>query len=161
MGLGFKQEKDHLLTEGCSERLLPNLIRKLSSPKGGLDQERRKNIFFFLWCWIGIGAIIQNIQLYYLISGFPGSSADKESTCTAGIPVKFLSQEDPLEKGQATHSSILGLPCGSTGKEFTCTVGDLGWGDPLEIGKATHSRVLAWRIPWTIQFIGPQRVGHD
>ena len=25
-------------------------------------------------------------------------------------PVQFLGQEDPLEKGEATHSSILGLP---------------------------------------------------
>ena len=25
------------------------------------------------------------------------------------IPVQFLSQEDPLEKGMATHASILGL----------------------------------------------------
>ena len=25
-------------------------------------------------------------------------------------PVQFLGWEDPLEKGQATHSSILGLP---------------------------------------------------
>ena len=25
-------------------------------------------------------------------------------------PVQFLGQEDPLEKGQATRSSILGLP---------------------------------------------------
>ena len=25
-------------------------------------------------------------------------------------PVRFLGQEDPLEKGQATHSSIPGLP---------------------------------------------------
>ena len=25
-------------------------------------------------------------------------------------PVKFLGQEDPLEKGQATHSNILWLP---------------------------------------------------
>ena len=25
-------------------------------------------------------------------------------------PVQFLGQEDPLEEGQATHSSILGLP---------------------------------------------------
>ena len=25
-------------------------------------------------------------------------------------PVRFLGQKDPLEKGQATHSSILGLP---------------------------------------------------
>ena len=41
-------------------------------------------------------------------------------------PVRFLGQEDPLEKGQATHSSILGLPCGSAGKESSCNVGDLG-----------------------------------
>ena len=26
------------------------------------------------------------------------------------IPVQFLCREDPLEKGSATHSSILGLP---------------------------------------------------
>ena len=25
-------------------------------------------------------------------------------------PIQFQSQEDPLEKGYATHSSILGLP---------------------------------------------------
>ena len=41
-------------------------------------------------------------------------------------PVLFLGQEDPLEKGQATHCSILGLPCGSAGKESACNVGDLG-----------------------------------
>ena len=38
---------------------------------------------------------------------FPGGSAGKESACNAGDPVGFLSWEDPLEKGQATHSSIL------------------------------------------------------
>ena len=37
----------------------------------------------------------------------------------------------------------------------------LGWEDPLEKGKATHSSTLAWRIPWTIQSKGSQRVGHD
>ena len=37
----------------------------------------------------------------------------------------------------------------------------LGWEDPLEKGKATHSRILAWRIPWTVQSTGSQRVGHD
>ena len=40
--------------------------------------------------------------------------------------VGFLGWEDPLEKGQATHSGILGLPCGSAGKESTCNNGDLG-----------------------------------
>ena len=41
-------------------------------------------------------------------------------------PVQFLDQEDPLEKGQATYSSIFGLPGGSDGKESTCNVGHLG-----------------------------------
>ena len=41
------------------------------------------------------------------------------------------------------------------------SVQSLGWEDPLEKGKATRSSILAWRIPWTVQFIGTQRVGHD
>ena len=41
-------------------------------------------------------------------------------------PIWFLGQEDLLEKGYATHSSILGLPCGSAGKESACNAGDLG-----------------------------------
>jgi len=39
-------------------------------------------------------------------------------------------------------------------------VWSLGWEDPLEKGKGTHSSILAWRIPWTIQSMGLQRVGH-
>ena len=40
-------------------------------------------------------------------------------------------------------------------------VGSLGWEDPLKEGQATHSNILAWRIPWTLQSMGSQRVGHD
>ena len=42
------------------------------------------------------------------IMGFPGGSVSKESAC-AMQETKFrsLCQEDPLEKGMATHSSIL------------------------------------------------------
>ena len=32
----------------------------------------------------------------------------------------------------------------------------LGGEDPLEKEKAMHSNTLAWRIPWTIQFMGLQ-----
>ena len=44
-------------------------------------------------------------------------------------------------------------------------VQSLGWEDPLEKEMATHSSILAWRIPWTEEFIrlqsmGLQRVGH-
>ena len=38
-----------------------------------------------------------------------------------------------------------GFPCGSAGKETTCTAGDLGlipgWEDPLEKEMATHSSI--------------------
>ena len=40
--------------------------------------------------------------------------------------VLSLGWEDPLEKGKATHSSILGLPCGSAGKESACNGEGLG-----------------------------------
>ena len=34
-------------------------------------------------------------------------SVSKESACNAGDPVRSLGGEDPLEKGEAAHSSIL------------------------------------------------------
>ena len=40
--------------------------------------------------------------------------------------VQFLGWEDPLEKGQDTHSVFLGFPCGTAGKESTYNAGDLG-----------------------------------
>ena len=56
----------------------------------------------------------------------------------------------------------MGFPCGSTGKESACNVGDMG---SIHVGKIpwrrerlpTHSRVLAWRIRWTVQSMGSQR----
>ena len=70
--------------------------------------------------------------------GFPGSSALKDSACNAGTQVQFLGWEDPLEKGWATHSSILGLPWWlRLYKESVCNVGDLhsipGLEDPREL----------------------------
>ena len=40
-------------------------------------------------------------------------------------------------------------------------VWSLGWENPLEKGKTTHSSSLAWGIPWTVQSMGSQKVGHD
>ena len=37
----------------------------------------------------------------------------------------------------------------------------LGWENPLEKEMATHSSILAWKIPWTEEPGGLQRVGHD
>ena len=40
-------------------------------------------------------------------------------------------------------------------------VRSLGWEDALEKGKATHSSILVWRIPWTLESIGLERIGDD
>ena len=42
--------------------------------------------------------------------GFPGGSDEKESGCKSlaeDLQVRYLGQEDPLEKEMATYSSIL------------------------------------------------------
>ena len=46
------------------------------------------------------------IRTSYIL-GFPVGSDSKESGCNAGDPVQSLGREDPLEKGLATHSSLL------------------------------------------------------
>ena len=37
----------------------------------------------------------------------------------------------------------------------------LGQEDPLQKRMAAHSSVLAWRIPWTEESMGSQRVRHN
>ena len=41
-------------------------------------------------------------------------------------PVRFLGQEDLLEKEQATRSIFIGFPSESAGKESACNAGDKG-----------------------------------
>ena len=40
-------------------------------------------------------------------------------------PVQFLGLEGPSRRDSLLHTGV-GLPGGSTGKEFACNVGDLG-----------------------------------
>ena len=46
-------------------------------------------------------------MVYTQLLGFPDGSDGKESACKAGEMDLILGWEDPLEKGMATHSSIL------------------------------------------------------
>ena len=48
--------------------------------------------------------------------GVPGSSHGKESTYNAGDPGSIAGLEDPLEKGMATHSSVLAWRIPGTGE---------------------------------------------
>ena len=63
--------------------------------------------------------------------GLPGDSDGQESACNAGVLGSFLGQKDLLEKGMATHSSIL------------------AW------------RIPWAEEPGGLQSMGLQRVGHD
>ena len=58
-----------------------------------------------------------------------------------------------------------GFPCVFAGKESAWNAGDPdlipGSGISPGEGKGTLSSILAWRIPWTVQPMGSQRVGHD
>ena len=81
----------------------------------------------------------------------PGSSAGKESACSAGDPGLIPGLQGSPGEGigyplQYTWAS----PNGSAGKESSCNVRDLGsipGEDLLEKGMATHSNILAWKIP--------------
>ena len=104
---------------------------------------------------------------HVFVQGFPDSSVGKQSACDAmqELSVRFLGREDPLEKGEAPHSTILGSGR-STGEgtgsplqySWASHVAHLvknlpamretwvlspGWEDPLEKGKATPSSILA------------------
>ena len=49
--------------------------------------------------------------------------------------VRFLGQEDPLEKDSLPTPVFLGFPCGWPGKKSTCNAGDLG--SVAVLGRAT------------------------
>ena len=69
--------------------------------------------------------------MYSLVLGFPGGSDGEESSCSAEDPGLIPGSEDSLEKGMATHSSIL------------------AW------------RIPWTEEPGGLQSMGSQRVGHD
>ena len=86
-------------------------------------------------------------------------------------PVRFLGQEDLLEKEQATRSIFIGFPSESAGKESACNAGDKGSVPGLERSPGGgHGYPLQYSClenpQWTeepggLQSMGLQRVGHD
>ena len=103
--------------------------------------------------------------------GFPGGSAGKESTCSAGDPgsIPGLGRSPGEGIGYPLQYSCPSLEAQMVKNSLAMQeiwVQSLGWEDPLEEGMATHSSVLAWRITWTeepggLQFMRLHGVGHD
>ena len=102
----------------------------------------------------------------YPKEGFPDSSVGKEFTSSAGdlgsVPGLGRSPGEGIgDLLQYSWAALVAQLVKNLPAMWETWVGSLGWEDPLEKGKATHSSILAWRIPWTTQTMGLQRVGHD
>ena len=92
-------------------------------------------------------------SLYVL--GFPDSSVDKQSACSAGDPSSIPGPGRSTGEGigyppQYSWASLVAQLVKNLLATQETWVQFLRGKDPLEKEKATHSSILAWRIPWTI-----------
>ena len=98
--------------------------------------------------------------------GFPGSSAGKESAYNAGDPglIPGLGRSPGEGIGyplQYFWAFLVAQLVRNPPAMWETWVRSLGWEDPLEKETATHPSILTWRIPWTVESMGLQRVEHD
>ena len=140
---------------GSAGVLLPDLLQGPSRPHSGLVA------FCIPWHMIQ-GNVLKGgiccsrasrclLVLHMLPWGFPGSSADKESTYNAGdtssIPGSGRSPGEgigyPL---QYSRASLVAQTAKNLPAMWEIWVQSLGWEDPLEEGMATLSSI-SWRIP--------------
>ena len=131
----------------------------LTSPQGPIYLN-----FFLSFLWLIL--LVRLKVVVQCIKGFPDSSVGKESACNAGDPSSIPGPGRSTGEGidyplQYSWASLMTQLVKNPPAMWETWVWSLGWEDPLEKGKATYSSILAWRIPWTLQFMWSQRVGHN
>ena len=84
-------------------------------------------------------------------TGFPGSSADKESACNAGDPGSIPGLRSAGEgigyPPQYSWASLVAHLVKNLCAMWETWIWSLGWEETVEKGIETHSSILAWRIP--------------
>ena len=85
---------------------------------------------------------------FYWRSGFPGSSAGKQSACKARDPSSVPGSGRSAGEGigyplQYSWASLVGQVVKNPLATQETQVQSLGWDDSLEEGMATHSNILA------------------
>ena len=98
--------------------------------------------------------------------GFPDGSAGKESACNVGDTSSIPGLGRSAGEGigyplQYSWAFLVAQLVKNPSTVRVTWVRSLGGEDTLEKGTATHPSILAWRLAWTIQSMGSQRVGHD
>ena len=98
--------------------------------------------------------MIGDSNWHILVPCFPGSSAGKESACSAGDPDSIPGSGRSAGEGigyplQYSWASLVAQLIKNPPAVWESWVRSLGWEDPLVKGTATHSNILPWRMPWT------------
>ena len=107
-----------------------------------------------MWCIVNILQLFI-LSIIFLLSGFPDSSAGKESACNwrdpSSIPGLGRSAEDGIGYSvQYSWASPVAQLVKNLPAMQETWVQSLSWEDPLEKGQATDSSILTWRIPWIV-----------
>ena len=100
------------------------------------------------------------------IQNVPGSLAGKESACSAGDPGLIPGAGRSVGEGigypfQYSRTSLVAKLVKNPPAMWETWAWSLAWEDPMQKGIANGSNILVWRIPWTIQSMGLQRVRQD
>ena len=112
----------------------------------------------------------KRMRINSILMGFPHSSVGKESACNVGDPSLITGSGGSPGKGigyplQYSWSSLVAQLVKNPPAVWETWAQSLGWEDSLEKGKAAHSSILEdsmdWRIPWTVQSMGSQRVRYN
>ena len=106
------------------------------------------------------------IPWYMCLTGFPGSSASKESACNAGNSGLITGLvKCPWRRDRLPTPVFLSFLGGSDGKESTCNTRDLVWSvggeDPLEEGVAIHSSSWVENQNGQRSMVGYSPWGHE
>jgi len=124
------------------------ILYKLSHRKAQDPHVQVQRLTFLIW-----------IKFYLLKYRYFG----KKSTCDAGDPSSIPGLGRSSEEGrgypvQYSWASLVAQLVKNPLSMRETWVWSPGLEDPLEKGKAS---IPAWRIPWTVQPMGSQRVRHD
>ena len=120
------------------------MIQRLNTLQNDLPDKSSKHVFLY--------KVLALLLTIFLILGFPGGSDDKEPACSAEDLGSIPGSEDPMEKGMATHSSILAWRIPMDRRTWRATVHGVVESDTTQ-RLSTHMFLILYNISlWLIHF---------
>ena len=161
-GLSFMWRSSKILSSSNNGWIygLSHLISTIKDRKGDCTMDQRP--WWQPWSWYKSAA---STGVWYTTSlGLLGSSAVKESACSAGDPSLIPGSGSSPGEGigyplQYSWASFVAQLVKNLPEMHEAWVWSLGWEDPMEEGMSTHSVFLPRESPWTEEPGGLQTMG--